>query len=144
MLVEMVIGNGTVTGIPNNHVIIARFTDELKDNHTVLNCTVQQGNIQTDTVWNVTGYPDVTKFRIFGDGHRPSSNLDSMYGNNMSISAELMSELDGVNVSCGSHGDPHQATFEFHIKSKLGHCCYHAITIIMIILLYFRHPQTDC
>ena len=131
-------GAGTVIGVPDNHVIIARFTDEL--NSMVLNCTVQQGVIQTDTVWNVTGYSGVSRFIIFGDGDRPSSKLDSVYGNHMNINAELMSELDGVNVSCGSHEHPHQAIFEFHVQSKLaGHCRYH----VVVIIFHYRHPQAD-
>ena len=140
ILIEMVIGIGNVIEIPNNHVT-AKFTDELSDHDTVLNCTVQQGGIRTDTVWNVVGYPDATKFHIFGDGHQPSSKLDYIYGNKMNISAELMSELDRVNVSCGSHENPHQAIFEFHIKGisyrSLYLACYHRNAIFPVVR---RHP----
>ena len=106
------LGIGTVVDVPNNHVIIANFTDELKD--TVLNCTVRNG-VQTDTVWS----PDVVKSHISGDGHRVSAACDSTYGNHMNVSAESMKKLNGVNVSCGSHVEPYQATFEFHICGKI-------------------------
>ena len=118
----MVKGNGILTGVPNNYVIVANFIDELYDHHTVLNCTVQQGDVRTDTVWEIIGYPHnniiITKLHIFGDGHRVNTDSDSIYGNHMSITAELMRELDEVNVSCGSHAHPRQAKFEFHIKGK--------------------------
>ena len=112
----MAAGNGTVIGVPEK-VIIANFTDEVND--TVLNCTVQQGDIETDTVWEIIpGQVDAAKFRILGDGRRENSNSNSIYGNKMSISAELMKKLDGVIIYCGSHAHPRQAKFEFHIKGK--------------------------
>ena len=113
---DLDIGNGTVVDVLNNHVIIARFTDELSD--IVLNCTVENEGIQTDTVW----MPDdiVAKSHIFGDGRRASSNKsDSIYGNHLNVSAELMRGLDEVNVTCGSHENSSQVIFEFHILSKL-------------------------
>ena len=83
----------------------------------MLTCTVENKGIQTYTVWKPD---DVVKSRIFGDGRRASSTeSDSTYGNHLNISAELMRELDGVNVSCGSHANPHQAIFEFHIQGTL-------------------------
>ena len=121
-------GAGTVTGVPDNHVVIARFTDELSD--TTLNCTVENEGIQTDTVWK----PDdiVGKSHIFGDGHR-SSKCDSIYGNHLTISAELMKGLDGKSVYCGSHANPHQAIFEFHIQGKF--CPGFQI---LIVNMYYR------
>ena len=112
--IMIIAGAGTVTGVQDNHVVIARFSDELSD--ITLNCTVANEGIQTDTVWKPD---DDIKSHIRGDGRRESSKSDSTYGNLLSISADLMRELDGVNVSCGSHTNPHQAIFEFHVQGKL-------------------------
>ena len=114
----MVKGDGTVIGVSNNHIIIARFTDELNNHPTVLSCAVQQGDIRTDTVWEPHAH--VTKFDISGDGSQVNSNSDSVHGNSMSISAKLIKELDGVTLYCGSHAHPRQAKFEFHIKGNLS------------------------
>ena len=118
MPIVMIVGSESVIRVPNNHVIIAKFIDELTN--ILLNCTVQKGDIQADTVWDVAGYPDITKFHIFSDGRQVPSKFDPIHGNHVSISAELMMELDGVIVYCGSHAHPHQAKFEFHVESKLA------------------------
>ena len=82
-----------------------------------MNCTVKNESIQTDTVWKPDDF--IVKSHIFGDGRRASSNeSDSIYGNHLTISAELMRGLDEVNVSCGSHKNSSQAIFEFHILGK--------------------------
>ena len=128
MIYYIIAGVGTVIGVPDNHVIIANFTDELND--TTLNCTVEYEGIQTDTMWK----PDdiVAKSHVFGDGRRASSNKsDPIYGNHLTISADLMRELDGMNVSCGSHANPHQAIFDFHIQGKF------VMVQILIVNMYY-------
>ena len=149
----IIAGAGTVTGVPDNHVIIARFTDELSD--ITLKCTVENKGIQTDTVWK----PDdiVAESYIFGDGRRASSNRsDSTYGNHLTISAELMKGLDGKSVSCGSHANPHQAIYEFHIQGKfcpglnlhgLSTCIIYAVDVPRLSIdsdVHLWEGTTDC
>ena len=114
-------GAGNVTGVPKNHVIIARFTDELELG-TTLKCTVEYGDIQTDTAWTVDNYKGNTivhedianfgGFRIHGEKMAIGENL-------MDISGEVMKDLNGTTVYCGSHTNRYQAKFDIHTCGRL-------------------------
>ena len=118
-------GDGNVTGVPDNNVIIAKFTNEI-ESVTTLNCTVMYEDIRTDTVWtinkrdgNTIVHKDIQSlkgFNISGVEHETSEDLCE---NLLNISRDTLKGLDGTTVHCGSHMNHYQAKFDIHICGKL-------------------------
>ena len=118
-------GAGNVTGVPKNHDTIARFTDELETG-TTLKCTVKYGDIQTDTAWTIDNYKGNTivhkkdiasfgGFKIYGEEHKRNKDLCD---NLMDIRGDVLKDLNGTTVHCGSYMNRYQAKFEFHTCGK--------------------------
>ena len=108
------IGAGIVTEFSDHNKVIAHFVGD--KNSARLSCSVMNGDVQTDTVWNVT-YRDGTKieriksnelFKI--SGYMRQSGLESnlTYENYLDVIEYSVRELNGAVISCGSYASPSQ------------------------------------
>lgn len=124
----MTVGDGNVIGVPNNRVVYMWFTDDVEFNDTILNCTVTNQDVRTDTIWSVENYKGsaervlVTKindplFTNRDDGHRRNAQTKD-FGNLIEIRAAVLKELSNVVFHCGSHINPFQATFEVQMAGE--------------------------
>ena len=110
-IVTIFLGAGIVTGFPYHNKVIAHFVGD--KNSARLNCTVMNGDVQTDTVWSIRykGSEQIQRvqnndlFQISGNRRRSSLESNFNYGNYMNIVHCFVKELDGAIIFCGSYMD---------------------------------------
>ena len=139
-------GAGNVTEFDDNNTVIACFKGE-GESHD-LNCTVKNGDTQTDTVWSVDNYKGkeglqtITNDEIFQiSGDQCQTNSEFNHGNYLGIRNCSVIGLDRVTVHCGSHANPKQALVKFKVCGKLLILDLDAYACLLMSFLHSELPN---